>query len=79
MLLTSTPIDARTAHDWGLVAELVPHADLLPAAVALARRIASQSSAARISRVLDAQASDRIAAALLRESAAWADKSTEGG
>ena len=43
MLLTGEPIDARRAHDIGLVNEVVPHERLLDAAAALARRIAAMS------------------------------------
>jgi enoyl-CoA hydratase len=71
MLLTSTPVDAATACAWGLASEVVDHADVLPAARSLARRIADLPSAARISRVLDAQAADRMEVALRLESAGW--------
>lgn len=43
MLLTAEPIDAQEAQAIGLVNEVVPAADLLPAAQALARRIAEMS------------------------------------
>jgi enoyl-CoA hydratase len=78
MLLTSTPVDATTARDWGLVAEVVPHGDVLAAAVRLARRIAQQPSTTRISAVLDAQGADRMAAALVLESAAWEEQAPRG-
>ncbi|MDT3345008.1 enoyl-CoA hydratase/isomerase family protein [Microbacterium aquilitoris] len=42
MLLTGDPIDAPTALRWGLVSEVVPAADLLPRARALAAVIAER-------------------------------------
>ncbi|MFM0591828.1 crotonase/enoyl-CoA hydratase family protein [Paraburkholderia dilworthii] len=41
MILTGTPIDAQRAHEWGLVSRVVPDADLMEAALTLARAIAS--------------------------------------
>jgi enoyl-CoA hydratase/carnithine racemase len=43
MILTADPIDAVAARDAGLVDEVVPHAQLIGAAVALAARIAEKS------------------------------------
>jgi enoyl-CoA hydratase len=43
MILTADPIDAVAARDAGLVNEVVPHAQLIDAAVALAQRIAEKS------------------------------------
>jgi enoyl-CoA hydratase/carnithine racemase len=43
MLLTGTPIDARTAADWGLVNHVVPAAELDDAVDALAARVADSS------------------------------------
>jgi len=42
MILTGDPIDARTAFEWGLVTAVVPGADLMTAARALADRILSR-------------------------------------
>jgi enoyl-CoA hydratase/carnithine racemase len=39
MILTGRPIDAKTAHDWGLVNEVVPMADLMPTAERWAHEI----------------------------------------
>jgi enoyl-CoA hydratase/carnithine racemase len=44
MLLTGEAIDARTAADWGLVNRVVEPAELEPATVALAERIAAASA-----------------------------------
>ncbi|BFG75470.1 crotonase/enoyl-CoA hydratase family protein [Paraburkholderia terrae] len=41
MIFTGTPIDAQCAFDWGLVSRVVPDERLLPAALELAQRIAS--------------------------------------
>jgi enoyl-CoA hydratase len=48
MLLNMTGdfIDGRTAYDWGLVERIVPRAELLDAAVAIARTIAARSPVA---------------------------------
>ncbi|MCC6588061.1 MAG: enoyl-CoA hydratase [Bryobacterales bacterium] len=43
MLLTGTPVDARTASEWGLVNRVVVAADLERAALELARQIAAAS------------------------------------
>ncbi|NGN63001.1 enoyl-CoA hydratase/isomerase family protein [Streptomyces sp. A7024] len=43
MLLTGDPIDAAQALAWGLVSRVVPDAELLPEAVALAGRIAARA------------------------------------
>jgi enoyl-CoA hydratase/carnithine racemase len=43
MLLTGDLVDARTACEWGLVNQVVPAAELAPAARALATRIAEAS------------------------------------
>lgn len=56
MLFTGEPIDAATAERWGLVNRVVPHAQLMPEAMALAGRIAVQPGQAL-----------RMAKALLRQ------------
>ena len=43
MILTGDPIDAVMARDFGLVNAVVPQHDLLPAALALADKIARHS------------------------------------
>jgi len=40
MTFTGEPVDAWTALEWGLVSHVVPAAELMPAAMALAQRIA---------------------------------------
>lgn len=42
LLLTGDVIDAATAAEWGLVSRVVAHDELLPAAMALAEKIASR-------------------------------------
>ena len=41
MAFTGEPVDAGTARDWGLVSRVVPHDELMPAALELAGRIAA--------------------------------------
>lgn len=43
LLMTADPIDARRAYEVGLVNRVVPAAELLPAALAMARRIAENA------------------------------------
>ncbi|RVX38583.1 short chain enoyl-CoA hydratase [Nonomuraea polychroma] len=43
MLLTGDPVDAARAMAWGLVTEVFPQEELLPAAIELAGRIATRS------------------------------------
>jgi crotonobetainyl-CoA hydratase len=43
LCLTGTPIDAATALDWGLINDVVPPDDVLPAALRLAHRIAANA------------------------------------
>ena len=57
MILTGDPIDADTALRWGLVNEVVPAAEVLPRALALAGRIAENAP-------LSVQASKRVALGL---------------
>jgi enoyl-CoA hydratase/carnithine racemase len=55
-LLTGQTLDAKKALELGLVSELLPRADLLPRAWALARQIAQQSALLlRYTRVLFTQ------------------------
>ena len=46
LLFTARTIDAATAADWGMVSRVVPHDDLMGAALALAEEIAAQPSGA---------------------------------
>jgi enoyl-CoA hydratase len=62
MMLTGEFIDARTALEWGLVNEVLPHARLLERCAALAEEIA-RADAASVRRQM--QASCATAAALL--------------
>lgn len=73
MSLTSAPIDAQTAYEWGLVNRVVSHDDLLPTARGLARRIAAHdlASVRRISRLYQDQAAARAATAWQLEAAAF--------
>ena len=70
MIVTGEPIDAGTAHRWGLVNEVVDDDAVLPTAVALAQRIAANAP-------LAVQASKRVAAGITggsvpAEDDAWA-------
>lgn len=47
LLLTGRTIDAATAHEWGLVARVVPHDDLLPEAVAALEQCCRTAPGAR--------------------------------
>lgn len=73
MSLTSAPIDSATALQWGLVNHVVAHEDLLPFALGMARQIAAHGAAAvgRTSRLYEAQAAARTAAAWQLEAASW--------
>lgn len=69
MILTGEPIDADTALRWGLVNEVVDDGQALPAALALAQRVATNAP-------LAVQASKRVAlgitaAAVPRENEDW--------
>ncbi|MFL6154904.1 MAG: crotonase/enoyl-CoA hydratase family protein [Marmoricola sp.] len=71
MILTGEPVDAATALRWGLVNDVVPAADVLPAALALAHRIAANAP-------VSVQASKEVALGLRdgvirSEVEAWAD------
>jgi len=81
MSVTCEPIDAATALRWGLVNDVVPHADLQRTAVQLARSICANDAAAvrQVSALYDAQAAPRQAAAWQLESQAWLGTTPEGG
>lgn len=73
MSLTSSPVDAQTALEWGLVNHVVAHEDLLPFALGMAEQIGAHDPGAvrRISRLYDAQAATRDAAAWQLEAASF--------
>ncbi len=73
MSLSSAPVGAATALQWGLVNHVVAHEDLMPFTAGIARQIAAHGPAAvgRVSRLYDAQAAARTAAAWQLEAAAW--------
>lgn len=73
MSLTSAPIDAQTAYDWGLVSRVVPHHELLPVARELASRMClhDRASVRRISRLYQEQAAARTRRAWELEAAAF--------
>lgn len=73
MSLSCTPVDAPTALQWGLVNHVVPHEELMPFALGIAGRISAHDGAAvrRISRLYDAQAATRDAAAWQLEALSW--------
>jgi enoyl-CoA hydratase len=73
MSLSSAPVDAGTALQWGLVNHVVAHEDLLPFTLGIARQIAAHGPAAvrRASRLYDAQAAVRTAAAWQLEATSW--------
>ncbi|MCZ4498103.1 MAG: enoyl-CoA hydratase [Marmoricola sp.] len=65
LILTGDPIDAATALRWGLVNEVVPAADVLSTAVALAQKIAANAP-------LSVQYSKRVAAGITGEPGSFA-------
>jgi enoyl-CoA hydratase len=73
MSLTSAAIDAPTAYEWGLVNRVVPHADLVPATLELARQMCDHDRTAvrRISRLYEQQSAVRTAAAWQLEAASF--------
>lgn len=73
MSLSSLPIDAATALQWGLVNHVVAHDELMPFTVGIARQIAAHGNAAvgRVSRLYDSQAAARDTAAWHLEAASW--------
>jgi enoyl-CoA hydratase len=60
LILTGDPIDAKTALDWGLVSAVVPAADLMSAARALAVRVLSRGPLAVRLAKLALSASSRV-------------------
>lgn len=69
LILTGEALDAATAHDWGLVNEVVPAGRVVPRALELAATIAANAP-------LAVQASKRVAAGIVDgtipdEEAAW--------
>ena len=71
MLFTGDVIDAKTAAEWGLVSRVVPAADLLAEAVALAERIAQQPPhALRLAKTLLKQGQNASYDTLMEMSAA---------
>lgn len=73
MSLSSAPVDAATALQWGLVNHVVPPEGLMPFTLGIARQIAAHGPGAvrRASRLYEAQAAVRNAAAWQLESASW--------
>lgn len=73
MSVTSAPVDAATALQWGLVNHVVPHEDLLPFSLGIARQVGAHAPAAvlRASRLYNAQAAARTAAAWQLEAHSW--------
>jgi len=71
MLFTGDVIDAKTAAEWGLVSRVVPAADLMVEAVALAERIAQQPPhALRLAKTLLKQGQNASYDTLMEMSAA---------
>ena len=80
MSLTAEKIDATTAHEWGLVTDVVPHDELLTRAIAVATLISANHAAAvqEIRRVYEAVAplgdSDEAFALENAAARAWAQQ-----
>ena len=71
MLFTGDVIDAKTAAEWGLVSRVVPAADLMAEAMALAERIAQQPPhALRLAKTLLKQGQNASYDTLMEMSAA---------
>ncbi|HEX4190390.1 MAG TPA: crotonase/enoyl-CoA hydratase family protein [Marmoricola sp.] len=70
LILTGDPIDAAAALRWGLVNEVVAPQEVLPAALALAAKIAANAP-------LSVQFSKRVAAGIIGEPGAYAMPSEE--
>jgi enoyl-CoA hydratase len=73
MSLTSRPIDARTAYDWGLVNRVVPHEDLMSTAMQIAASIRANDhdAVARHTKLYDKQSTARNDDAWRLEREAW--------
>jgi enoyl-CoA hydratase/carnithine racemase len=68
MFILGAPIDARTAHDWGLVNRVVPEAELAGAARAIAGAIAARApEAVRQTKALMKSASTGVAERMAEE------------
>jgi enoyl-CoA hydratase/carnithine racemase len=76
MLLLGEPIDAATAHQWGLVNRLVDDGEVLDTARALARKLAAKApEALRLTKALmRGHSSAGIAARMAEEGAAFASQ-----
>jgi enoyl-CoA hydratase len=73
MSLTSRPIDAQTAYEWGLVNRVVPHEQLMSTAMDIATAISANDHDAveRHTRLYDEQSSAQNADAWRLERDAW--------
>jgi enoyl-CoA hydratase len=73
MSLSSLPVNAKTACEWGLVNRVVPHAELLSSATDLGLAISAndQQAVQRHVRLYDSQAGSRNVDAWRLESEAW--------
>lgn len=72
MILFGEKFDARQAKEWGLVKDVVPDAELLPQAVALAKRVAAlpPGPVRDLRRILARRDGGGLAAAMAAETAA---------
>ena len=73
MILSSQPVDAQLAQQWGLVNRVVPHERLLIEALATAAAVVANDAKAvrRLSELMDDQATAARAAAWRLETGAW--------
>ena len=73
MILSSQPVDAQLAQQWGLVNRVVPHERLLVEALATAAAVVANDAKAvrRLSELMDDQATTARAAAWRLETGAW--------
>ncbi|CAJ63412.1 MULTISPECIES: enoyl-CoA hydratase [Frankia] len=84
MSLSGEFLDPVAARDAGLVSEVVPHDDLLPAAHRLAQRIRASDPATRVAflasaRAIAAQGTADALAAESRAAAAWLERGFDAG